>query len=52
MGDDSEILAKWIGRINLDNGYLNNVLFVSYIATNLLYEMDHIGSVKRVKFTQ
>ena len=52
MGDESEIPAKQTGRINLDNGYLNNVLFVSDIATNLLSEMNYKGSAKRVKFTQ
>ena len=54
MGDDSEIPAKGIGRIDLDNGYFNNVLYVPDIATNLpsIYQMTNIGSTKRVTFTQ
>ena len=54
MGDDSEIPAKGIGRINIDNGYFNNVLYVPDIATNLLfvYQMAHKGLEKRVTFTQ
>ena len=35
-GDDSEIQAKGIGRIDLDDGYFNNVLFVPNLAVNLL----------------
>ena len=54
MGDDPEIPTKWIGRINLDNGYFNNVLYVLDLAANLLsvYQMTHIGSTKRVPFTK
>ena len=54
MGGDSEIPSKGIGRIKLDNGYFNNVLYVPNIADNLLsvYQMKHIGSAKKVKFTQ
>ena len=54
MGDDSKIPAKGIGRININNGYFNNVLIVQYIAKNLLsiYQMTHTGSTKRVTFTQ
>ena len=54
MGDDSEIPTKGIDMINLDNGYLNNVLYVDDLTTNLLciYRMKHIGSSKRVTFTQ
>ena len=37
MGDDLEILGKGIGRIDLDNGYFNNVLFVPNLAMNLLF---------------
>ena len=48
IGDDFEILTKGISRINLHNGYLNNVLYVPNLAANLLYvyQMTHIGSVK------
>ena len=28
MGDDSEIQAKGIGGIDLEDGYFNNVMFV------------------------
>ena len=53
MGDDSEIRAKGIGRINLEDDFFNNVLFVLDLATNLLslYQMTHIGESKRVTFT-
>ena len=53
MGDDSEIQAKGIGRIDLEDGYFNNVLFVPDIEANLLsvYQMDHTGESKRVTFT-
>ena len=53
MGDDSGIQSKGIGRINLEDGYFNNFLFVPYIITNLLlvYQMTHTGESKRVTFT-
>ena len=53
MGDDSEIQAKGIGRINLDDGYLNNVLFVHDLEMNLLsvYQMNHTSESKRETFT-
>ena len=43
MGDDSEIPSKGIGRIGLDNGYFNNVLYVINIVVSLLYvyQMKH-----------
>ena len=54
MGNDSEIPVKWIGRINLNNEYFNNVLFVQDLAANILsiYQMTHTGLGKRVEFTQ
>ena len=54
MGDDSEILAKGIGRINRDNGYFNNVLYVPDLASSLLpvYQMKNKVSSKRVPFNQ
>ena len=54
MGDDSEIPAKGIGKIDLDNGYFNNVLYVPDLAANLLsvYQMTHKDTTKRVTFTQ
>ena len=36
MGNDSEIPAKGIDKIDLDNGYFNNVFFVPDIAMNIL----------------
>ena len=53
IGDDSEIQAKGIGRIDLDDGYLNNVLFVPNLAVKLLsfFQMTHTGETRRVKFT-
>ena len=54
MGDDSEIPAKGIDRIDLDNGYFNNVLFVPDIPANLLYvyQITHMCTTKRVTFTK
>ena len=54
MGDDSEIPTKGIGKINLGNGHLNNVLCVHHVASNLLsiYPLEHTFSTKRVTFTQ
>ena len=54
MGDDSEIQAKWIYRIDLEDGYFNNVLFVSDIVVKLraVYQMTHNGTDKRLTFTQ
>ena len=54
MGDDSKIPKKGIGRINLDNGYFNNVFFVPNIPTKLLYiyQMTHTCFYKIVTFTQ
>ena len=53
MGDDSQIQAKGIGRIDIEDGYLNNVLFVLDLAVNLLsvYQMTCTGESKRVKFS-
>ena len=36
MGNDSEIQAKGIHRIDLEDGYFNNVLFVPELEANLL----------------
>ena len=54
MGDDSEIQAKGIVRIDIEDGYFNNVLFMPDLLANLLsvYQMTHIGTTKRVTFTQ
>ena len=54
MDDDFEIPSKGIGKIDMDNGHFNNVLCVPDIAAILLsiYQMTHIGTYKRVTFTQ
>ena len=54
MGDDSKIPTKGIGRIELDNGYFNNLLCVPNIAEKILsfYQMTHTSIAKRVTFTQ
>ena len=46
--------AKGIGRIDLGNGYFNNVLYVPDLIVNLVsvYKMTHKGTTKRVTFTQ
>ena len=53
MGDYSEIQGKGFSRIDLEDGYFNNVLFVADSAANLLlvYQMKHTGESKRVKVT-
>ena len=53
MDDDSEIQAKGIGKIDLEDGYFNNVFFVPDLVLNLLsmYQMTHTGESKRVTFT-
>ena len=53
MGDDSEIQAKGIGKIDIEDGYFNNVFFVPDLVLNLLsmYQMTHTGESKRVTFT-
>ena len=44
MGDDALSQAKGVGRIDLEDGYFNNVLFVLDLEENLLsvYQMTHI----------
>ena len=53
MGDDSEIQAKGIGRIDIDDGYFKNVLFVLDLEANILSvcQMNHNVEKKRVTFT-
>ena len=53
MGDDSEIQSNGVGRINLDYGYFNDVLYVPKLVVKLLsvYQMTHTGEAKRVTFT-
>ena len=53
MGDAFEIQTRGIERIDLDHGFFSDVLYVPYLATNLLsfYQMPHTGEPKRVIFT-
>ena len=53
MGDEYEIHTKGVGRIDLDHGYFNDVLYVPNLISNILpvYQMTHIGESKRVTFT-
>ena len=50
LEDDSDSLGK--GRIDLDHGKFNNVLYVLGLASNLLsvYQMTHTGSPNKVIF--
>ena len=52
MGDDSTIISKGQGTVDLENGYFSNVLYVPSLALNLLsvYYMTHTGVPKRVSF--
>ena len=45
MGDDSEIQTEGVGTIDLEHGYLIDVLYVPYLVENLLslYQMRNIG---------
>ena len=47
------IQAKGVGRIDIEDGYFNNVLYVPDLAVDLLlvYQMTHNGEAKRVTFT-
>ena len=52
VGDDSTIILKGQGTINLEHGYFSNVLYVPSLASNLLsvYQMTHTEVPKRVSF--
>ena len=52
MGDESTIISKGQGTIDLENGFFSNVLYVPSLAANLLsvYQMTHIGMPNRVSF--
>ena len=52
MGDDSQILDVVKGLVQFEHGVFNNVLYVPYLAANLLsiYLMTHTGSPTRVVF--
>ena len=49
LGDDSLTDSLGKGRIDLDHGNFNNVLYVPGLASNLLslYHMTHNGSPKK-----
>ena len=53
LGDDSFTDSLGKGRIDLDHGKFNNVLYVPGIASNLfsVYPMTHTMSPKKVIFT-
>ena len=48
MGDDTQIRAEGKGSIKLKHGVFKDVLYVPYLAANLLYvnRMTHTGSPK------
>ena len=52
MGYDTHIQSEGKGTIQSEHVMLKNVMYVTYLATNLLYvyNMTHIGSAKRVVF--
>ena len=52
LGDKSLTDSMGKGRIDLDHGNFNNVLYVIGLASNLLsvYQMTHIGPPKKVIF--
>ena len=53
LGDDSLTESMGKGRIDLDHGKFNNVLYVPGLTSNLLsvYQMTHTGSPKKVIFS-
>ena len=53
MGDDSTIISEGQGTVDLENGFFSNVLYVPYLASNILsvYQMTHTGVPKRVSFS-
>ena len=53
LGDDSLIDSLGKGRIDLDHGEFNNVLYVLGFSSNLLsvYQMTHTGSPNEVIFS-
>ena len=52
MGNDSQIISKGKGTVKLEHGIFYDVLYVPFLASNLLsvYQMTHIGFPKRVTF--
>ena len=52
MGDDSTIISKGQGTVNIEHGIFMNVLYVPSLASNLMsvYQMTHTGVPKIVTF--
>ena len=52
VGGDSTIISEGQGTVDLENGNFSNVLYVPYLASNILsvYHMTHTGVPKRVYF--
>ena len=53
IGDDSTIISKGKGTVNLEHGSFLDVLYVQSLASKLLivYQMTHAGVPKRVTFS-
>ena len=53
LGDDSLTDSLGKGRIDIDHGKFNNVLYVLVLASNILsvYQMTHAGSPKKAIFS-
>ena len=53
LGDDSLIDSLGKGRIDIDHGKFNNVLYVPSLASNILsvYQMTHTRSPKKAIFS-
>ena len=53
MGEDSTIISKGQGTVDLENGFFSNVLYVPSLASNLLsfYQMTHTEVPKRFYFS-
>ena len=53
LGDDSLTDSLGKGRIDLDHGKFDHLLYVPGLASNLLsvYQMTHTGSPKKVIFS-
>ena len=53
MGYDSDIHTKGVSRIDLEDRYFNDVLYIQKLATMFLsvYQMTNAGEVERVTFT-
>ena len=53
LGDDSKTKSKGKGRIDLDHGSSNNVVYVPGVDSNLfsVYQVTHTRSPKKVVFS-